>query len=42
LIIIINFRVSVNGEVMGSCDAQRIAIAREAAAEQALNNLGVE
>jgi hypothetical protein len=42
LTVIINFRALVDGEVMGSCDAPRRALAKEAAAEQALKNLGLE
>ena len=42
LTVTINFRVLVDGKVMGSCDAPRRALAKEAAAEQALTNLGLE
>jgi hypothetical protein len=38
----INFNALVDGEVMGSCDAPRRALAKEAAAEQALKKLGLE
>jgi len=34
--------LKINGEVMGSCDAPRLARAKEVAAEQALKNLGLE
>ncbi|KAI0281663.1 hypothetical protein BGY98DRAFT_1125903 [Russula aff. rugulosa BPL654] len=34
--------VKIDGEVMGSCDAPRRAVAKEAAAEQALQKLGLE
>ncbi|KAF8482085.1 hypothetical protein DFH94DRAFT_691702 [Russula ochroleuca] len=34
--------VKIDGVVMGSCDAPRRAMAKEAAAEQALRNLGLE
>jgi len=34
--------VKIDGEVMGSCDAPRRALAKEAAAEQALTKLGLE
>jgi hypothetical protein len=36
----IEFRAPVNGQVMGSYDAPRKSVAKEAAAEQALNRLG--
>jgi hypothetical protein len=42
LTITIKFRASVDGVVMGSCDAPRMALAKEAAAEQALKSLGLE
>jgi len=42
LTVAINFRVLVHGEVMGSRDAPRRALAKEAAAEQALKKLGLE
>jgi hypothetical protein len=38
----LNVAPSVDGVVMGSCDAPRRAMAKEAAAEQALKNLGLE
>ncbi|KAF8506841.1 hypothetical protein F5888DRAFT_1798072 [Russula emetica] len=34
--------VKIDGEVIGSCDAPRRALAKEAAAEQALKKLGLE
>jgi hypothetical protein len=42
LTVTINFRALVNGEVMGSCDAPRRALAKEAAAGRALKKLGLE
>jgi hypothetical protein len=38
----IKFHASVDGVVMGLCDAPRRAFAKEAAAEQALKGLGLE
>jgi hypothetical protein len=38
----IKFRASVDGVVMGSCDAPRMALAKETAAEQALKSIGLE
>ncbi len=42
LTVTINFSALVHGEVTGSCDAPRRALAKEAAAEQALKKLGLE
>jgi hypothetical protein len=42
LTVTINSCALVDGKVMGSCDAPRMALAKEAAAEQALKKLGLE
>jgi len=34
--------VKINGEEMGSCSAPRMAMAKEAAAQQALDRLGIQ